>query len=250
MLQGGKLIYPRAVAGFPLPLSRLLQGCISQLQAELKWAVEGGYLSEDELRDRIGYRVEKYIDRLLLAIDDQRHGASLLLIPERLISSPECRQALRIKYELQCPSLDLWETFKQEIFMSFRKNQSLSTADDAELYDNALTDSIQMIASATGVDGAVVLTDHFRLVGFGSEIVVPESSLCALHFACPEDDDAVDQQSLDTVGTRHRSAARFVQALPEAIAVVVSQDGAARSFEYSAGRVIGYSHTASRGYAL
>jgi DNA integrity scanning protein DisA with diadenylate cyclase activity len=125
----------------------------------------------------------------------------------------------------------------------------LSTAGDAEL-DNALTDSIQMIAAATRVDGAVVLTDRLRLVGFGGEIVVPESSLSTLYFARPGDDDTVDQQSLDTVGTRHRSAARFVQALPEAIAVVVSQDGAVRSFEYSAGRVIGYSHTASRGYAL
>src|SRR5262249_26813086 len=176
MLQDGKRIYPRAVAGFPIPLGRLSQGCISQLQAELKWAVDIGWLSEAKLRDRISSRVGKYIDRLLLAIDDQRHGASLLLIPERLISCSKCRQSLRIKYELQRPSIDPLETLNEEIRISVRKSQRLSTAGDAEL-DNALTVSIQMIAAATRVDGAVALTDRLRLVGFGGEIVVPESSL-------------------------------------------------------------------------
>lgn len=83
-----------------------------------------------------------------------------------------------------------------------------------------------VVADLAGVNGAVLMSDCFEILGFGVEIAgeLPESQVA------PYDLDATRKSSVrtDRVGTRHRSAYRLYQAVPDPLALVVSQDGGFR----------------------
>ena len=94
--------------------------------------------------------------------------------------------------------------------------------------DEALFEVAHLVADLAGVDGAVLMTDCFEILGFGVEIAgeLPEVSQVARAH-----DLGGTQKSLvrtDRVGTRHRSAYRLCQAVHDAFALVVSQDGGLR----------------------
>jgi hypothetical protein len=94
--------------------------------------------------------------------------------------------------------------------------------------DEALFEVAHLVADLTRVDGAVLLTDSLEVLGFGAEIAgeLPEVS----RVARAHDLDAAVRTWVrtDRVGTRHRSAYRLCQAVRDALALVVSQDGGLR----------------------
>lgn len=97
----------------------------------------------------------------------------------------------------------------------------------AEL-DEAIFEIANLIAALAAVDGAVVLSKRYELLGFGAEISVALEKVLTVHRALDVEGHRTIEESADGVGTRHRSAYRLVSALPGSIAVVVSQDGSAR----------------------
>jgi hypothetical protein len=101
---------------------------------------------------------------------------------------------------------------------------------DAELA--ALRDAIfemsRLIAAMSEVDGAVVMTKRFDMLGFGAEIAgdLPELRMVARALDLEGDDHVLEPLVAD--GTRHRSAYRLCSRVPDALVVVVSQDGGVR----------------------
>ena len=97
----------------------------------------------------------------------------------------------------------------------------------AEL-DEAIFEVAHLIAGLGAVDGAVVMTKRFEILGFGAEIsgALPPARIVAR--ALDPEGERVERESTDGVGTRHRSAYRLCGALPGVVAVVVSQDGGVR----------------------
>jgi hypothetical protein len=94
--------------------------------------------------------------------------------------------------------------------------------------DQELSDVAHLVADLTHVDGAVVMTDHLDLLGFGWEIAGGLSEVSTV--ARARDLAGVERETVrtDRVGTRHRSAYRLCQELRDALAIVVSQDGGLR----------------------
>jgi hypothetical protein len=88
------------------------------------------------------------------------------------------------------------------------------------------------IGDVTAMDGAAVVTHELALLGFGAKIitdVVPPKILGIR----PVVGDALEQRSLESLGgMRHQSAARFVTAQRDCIALVVSQDGMVSLFSW------------------
>jgi hypothetical protein len=86
----------------------------------------------------------------------------------------------------------------------------------------------QLLAQATAVDGATIITKDFSLIAFGAKIEkasqdVPEQVLVSEPF---EDSRRPTPKPLsDLGGTRHQSAAQFVFDQRNAFAIVASQDG-------------------------
>jgi Probable sensor domain DACNV len=101
---------------------------------------------------------------------------------------------------------------------------------------DALDQSIQVIAGLTAVDGATVITDEYELLAFGAkigrrdgrgrvqEVIVTEPI---------EGSAAMTVHPAELGGTRHLSAAQFVQDQQDALALVASQDGRFTIFSWS-----------------
>lgn len=99
---------------------------------------------------------------------------------------------------------------------------------EVEQIERHIFEMSRLIASLAGIDGAVLMTKRFEIVGFGAEvsanIPAPRDVLRALDIegAQREPDRA------ENVGTRHRAAYRFIRENPTGLAIVISHDGAVR----------------------
>jgi hypothetical protein len=118
---------------------------------------------------------------------------------------------------------------------------SLQDAELASLQD-AIFEMSQLIAAQSEVDGAVVLTKRFELLGFGAEIVgaLPDVQQVARALDLEADDRVLEPVLAD--GTRHRSAYRLCSRIPDALALVVSQDGGVRFVGMHRGEVTFWDH--------
>ena len=101
------------------------------------------------------------------------------------------------------------------------------------------------MAGLTAVDGAVVLTDGYELLAFGAKITrrrgwpqVEQVTLTEpIKGAVPA---RVSPEQLG--GTRHLSAAQFIQDQRDAVALVASQDGRFTVFEWSPCEAMVHAH--------
>jgi hypothetical protein len=108
----------------------------------------------------------------------------------------------------------------------------------AEL-DEGLFEMAHLIAALSQVDGAVVLTKRFEILGFGAEITGGLPAVTHVRRGLDLEADSFATEIVDNVGTRHRSAYRLCEAVPGALAIVVSQDGGVR-FVYRHRGVVTY----------
>src|SRR5207245_2108609 len=91
--------------------------------------------------------------------------------------------------------------------------------------DQALRDCFQFIASLSKVDGALVITDRFRVLGFGAEIIAQSPTLKEISLAANPEATETTNISIESYGTRHRSAFRFCSSYEDSLAFIVSTDG-------------------------
>jgi hypothetical protein len=103
-------------------------------------------------------------------------------------------------------------------------------SEDRELaeLDEAIFEFAYLVAGLAAVDGAVVMTQRFELLGFGGEISGELPAVTSVHKALDLEGERTAEEDTGGVGTRHRSAYRLAGALPDALVVVISQDGDAR----------------------
>lgn len=182
--------------------------------------------------------------RTLATVRAARHGGTLIVVPQHRAPAVlgEGRY-LSLKYAFVGEE-PRWRisTLITEIMNEFAKAHAhrsagdplgwneyeVSSAGPVKELDDALFEVAHLIADLTDVDGAVVLTDRFDLLGFGGEIAgdLPEIPLVAR----ARDLDATDREWVrtDRVGTRHRSAYRLCHVMHDALGVVASQDGGLR----------------------
>ncbi|HEY6346773.1 MAG TPA: hypothetical protein VIY49_35225 [Bryobacteraceae bacterium] len=101
------------------------------------------------------------------------------------------------------------------------------------------------VAGLTAVDGAVVLTDRYEVLGFGAKIMrrKGQSQVEQVRLMEPVEDGLVAVIHPELLGgTRHLSAAQFVHDQHDTTALVASQDGRFTIFEWSPPEEIVYAH--------
>lgn len=74
-----------------------------------------------------------------------------------------------------------------------------------------------------------MITDRFRLLGFGVEVTVAAPTLSAVHIALDASGKRWVAEPVTSFGTRHRSAFRFCSSYEAAAALIVSQDGGVKA---------------------
>ena len=100
----------------------------------------------------------------------------------------------------------------------------------------ALGPTVAAVAGLTAVDGAVVVTDRYELLGFGAKIARRKGWPQVEQVTLTEPIEGyapvvVHPEQLG--GTRHLSAAQFIHDQRDAVALVASQDGRFTVFEWS-----------------
>jgi hypothetical protein len=197
------------------------------------------------------------VRRFIAAMVSAHHGGTVVVVPTEESERIVCGSALlRLKYAFR--NAEPRKRYRRLILslMSGIARAGAAaglTRVDAAAYASlrdpelaALKDAIfemsQLIAALTEVDGAVVMTKRFELLGFGAEIAGDLPDL--KHVARALDLEAVDTvlEPLVADGTRHRSAYRLCSGMPDALAVVVSHDGSVRFVAAHAGQVTFWEH--------
>jgi hypothetical protein len=110
--------------------------------------------------------------------------------------------------------------------ISVKKFRALMTAErKQEESAERLRDCLHFMASLTAVDGALVVTDSQRVLGFGAEVVAQSPMLREILLAANAAGTETRRIPIESYGTRHRSAFRFCSSYENSLAFVISQDG-------------------------
>jgi hypothetical protein len=185
---------------------------------------------------------QQMVKRLIATMRDAHHGGTLLLVPrERAANLVSDRGAIRLKYafvdeEPRRRYRTLILAVMRELAMAGAGMDPrpdrigwdayrASTLPAIVSLDEAILEMSQLLAALGEVDGAVLLTDTFEVLGFGGEIAGALPEIRSVRRALDLEAESCDAVSIDSVGTRHRSAYRLCAFEPEAIAIVVSHDG-------------------------
>jgi hypothetical protein len=163
---------------------------------------------------------------LQLAASMRTHGrgGSLLVVPE---GSDEWRESIvrPVPYAAGPPYSELAELMRREA------DESATT-----IWQESLIDAVEMVAGLTAVDGAALINERFEVLAFGAKIGRRDGGAQVERVVLTEPvvgDSAVVVNPVQLGGTRHLSAAQFVQDQKGAVALVASQDGRFTVFAWS-----------------
>jgi len=109
-------------------------------------------------------------------------------------------------------------------------------AERLRVWQEELGRTIDWVGGLTAVDGAVVITDRYEVLGFGAKITRRHGWAQVEQVRTTEPIKGVAHALVhpeELGGTRHLSAAQFVHDQRDAIALVASQDGRFTTFEWS-----------------
>jgi broad specificity phosphatase PhoE len=211
-----------------------------------------------ELSPEVVTRVaQAMVRRFIAAMVAAHHGGTVLVVPqEQAEQTVRGTGPLRLKYAFRDDDarrryrriiLSLMEAIAHAggaAGLDVVDDESYGSLRDAEMaaLQDAIFEMSQLIAALSEADGAVVLTKRFELLGFGAEIAgtLPDVRHVARALDLEAHDTALEPLQAD--GTRHRSAYRFCARVPDAVAVVVSQDGGVRFVATHAGVVTFWDH--------
>ncbi|CAA9457168.1 MAG: hypothetical protein AVDCRST_MAG02-2474 [uncultured Rubrobacteraceae bacterium] len=104
-----------------------------------------------------------------------------------------------------------------------------TTDDEITTLGEALFETAHLIAGLAAADGAVVMSKHNEILGFGGMISGRLPDVESVGRALDLEGERVAEEVTGNVGARHRSAYRLAGALLGSVAVVISQDGACAS---------------------
>lgn len=202
---------------------------------------------------------QQMFKRVISILREAHHGGTLLMVPqENAVSLLGEGGSLRLKYafadgESRRRHRVLVRAIMRELAVAAseadprpeRAGWSFyagSSRPSIVLLDEAILEISQLFGALADVDGAVVLTDRFELLGFGAEITGRLPEIVSVRHALDLEATFYDEVSIDSVGTRHRSAYRFCAQERDALAIVVSQDGAVQFVAWHQGAPTFWEH--------
>ena len=153
----------------------------------------------------------------------QRHGGAFVIINPRTFD-----RKIRLNYGLE--QADLGEDIVKFWLATIEAIDS-GEKRDLELWlrrHNYFRKQVDIVSSLANVDGCVCLTPDLRVLGFGGEILVDETTATESPLVLVDartDTPQISQDSSSFGGTRHRSAFRLCKKVSNVLAFVVSQDG-------------------------
>ena len=221
-----------------------VRGEIAQIHTELReQARKKGEVWARLDNDIIRVIGQHTVKRIISAVRDSHHGGTLVIVPPYLAGDILEDRYVSLKYKfVDAEPRRRFRTLIVDVMNALARSYAgapardpvgwadYESSSDRELtgLDEAIFEVAHLIASLTAVDGAVVMTQRFELLGFGGEISGLLPAVETVARALDVEAEAAVEESVGGVGTRHRSAYRLCNELPDVIAVVISQDGNVR----------------------
>jgi hypothetical protein len=248
-LRHGRLTQPVADVLFRGPVAQAFEGAARRMHAESLRSLSRPRF-DPQGQDDEDYPQRKYLkhlERILFRAEEQGHGATILVVPEQASRDAAfLRDKLLIKYASQYDVA--WNLLLKHIvlygsyydlfprlydgtteFTKARFREIAALEQELEETDELLTDSVKFVAALSGVDGAVLITDQLRMLGFGCEVVVNAPGLSHVWSAEDSSGTRGAPVPIENYGTRHRAAFRFCHACESATAFIISQDGGVKA---------------------
>lgn len=231
---------------------------VEAIAAELVGSTALDPAQHEALRTHVRFRLVRAVERIIKSVIGRRHGGLLLIVPST--EHGILIQSLRAKY--RCPyghdsgiGASLRSLLQFDMLHHFpgllEGRLSTASQEARTLLRQSLPDAVancllnyQIVAdeigAMSGVDGAIVLTQDLDLWGFGAEVLCKEASdeHCWPVHGTVAESAPESPVPYAHYGTRHRAAFRFCRNVPGALAIVVSQDGAAKLVLQHDGKVI------------
>lgn len=154
----------------------------------------------------------------------QGHGGSLLVVPA---GTERWRESIAqpILYSVTPQFSALANLLRQKV-----------DYEDRRQWETELRRAVDMIGGLTAVDGATVINDKYEVLAFGAKIARPDGRPPIDKWVITEPivgNVPVVVHSTTHGGTRHLSAAQFVNDQRDSLALVASQDGRFTVFAWS-----------------
>jgi hypothetical protein len=196
------------------------------------------------------------VRRIISSIRNSGQGGTILVIPPETVNSylsVEYRvndEATRKRF--QALLVDLMNTLAETYGRKAKEGRLVgwneyvaSNEESLALLDEAIFDIAHLFADLTAVDGAVVFTEGFELLGFGAMISVGLKAVKTVARASDIEGLQTKQEHSGRFGARHRSVFRLCNAIHEAIAIIVSQDRLVRFVKWKDCMVTYWDHVAT-----
>lgn len=204
------------------------------------------------------------VKRVLAAIRGFKHGGTLIMVPPEMTDELlGANKYLRIRYPFAdgeprarfrtliisvmnalAASNGHGDLDKAQHVIGWQQYQESLDATVAAL-DESIFEMSHLIAALATVDGAVVMTRRFELLGFGAEIRCDLSEVTSIARSLDLDGKKYKIEQTRGVGTRHRSAYNLCHVLKDVLAIVISQDGGVRFIRSNNETVMYWDHQAT-----
>jgi hypothetical protein len=198
---------------------------------------------------------QSFIESVLLYTAELKHGGTLLFVPEE-IAYDDSRLLSRVSIKYVLPNtrprdalVSAMSARLKRIALATKllerrtvKPEELEQLDalewDQHNCEDAAKDAARFIASLTTVDGAVVLTDTLRIIGFGAEVTTSFSGGDTVYLAHTAEATETNAVRFAEYGTRHRSAFRFVASMEPSVGFIMSQDGGVKAIRQVGSKLV------------
>lgn len=199
----------------------------------------------------VGVISQHMVRRAIFLIRQGNYGGLVLLVEPELIEAEGVAIPSFLKFKYAFRASDARERYRmllRRLIDLLAENGGDAPIDLARFVDDenpavdrleqAIFEVSRLIAALAAVDGAVVLTKRFDLIGFGAEVSGELPYPNTVWQALDVEAEKRAPEAANSVGTRHRAAYRFVTAHPNGLAIVVSHDGVVRIVSNVRGDVV------------
>lgn len=197
---------------------------------------------------------KQVVKRIINTIRNSRHGGTIVYLPPEQAAELCCsNHYMTVKYQFadeeprvrfRTLMVKIMNTFAEiaadgenpEKMVGWHDYVNTSNEDIAHL-DESIFEFAHLVAGLASIDGAVIMSKRHEVLGFGAVISGDIDKVEMVAKALDIEGDVTVQVRSEEVGTRHRSAYRLCHELHDALAIVISQDGAVRAVKWHKGQV-------------